>query len=106
MLIVCDHLFCQDDPNVSDELVGQEVAETAEEPETDDDETIATFVTSSGQQLALYAVEDSDEIFAVAVYDESGAPPTNFHFLLKLVLFKLFFQFTLQFVIGVKFKSQ
>lgn len=51
--------------------------------DTDDDETIATFVTSTGQQLALYAVEDSDEIFAVALYDESGEPPTNFHFLMK-----------------------
>ncbi|XP_011502280.1 PREDICTED: uncharacterized protein LOC105365745 [Ceratosolen solmsi marchali] len=53
------------------------------ELESDDDETIATFVTSTGQQLALYAVEDSDEIFAVALYDESGEPPSNFHFLLK-----------------------
>ncbi|XP_003397593.1 uncharacterized protein LOC100651527 isoform X2 [Bombus terrestris] len=48
-----------------------------------DEETIATFVTAAGQQLALYAVEDSDEIFAVAVYDESGEPPTNFQFLMK-----------------------
>ncbi|XP_014235270.1 titin homolog isoform X1 [Trichogramma pretiosum] len=51
--------------------------------ESDDDETIATFTTSTGQQLALYAVEDSDEVFAVALYDESGEPPTNFHFLMK-----------------------
>lgn len=50
-----------------------------------DEETIATFVTAAGQQLALYAVEDSDEIFAVAVYDESGEPPTNFQFLMKFV---------------------
>lgn len=62
----------------------------ADEGETDlgenqdgDEETIATFVTAAGQQLALYAVEDSDEIFAVAVYDESGDPPTNFQFLMK-----------------------
>ena len=48
-----------------------------------DEETIATFVTAAGQQLALYAVEDSDEIFAVAVYDGSGEPPTNFQFLMK-----------------------
>ena len=48
-----------------------------------DEETIATFVTASGQQLALYAVEDSEEIFAVAMYDESGEPPTNFQFLMK-----------------------
>ncbi|OXU24296.1 hypothetical protein TSAR_011682 [Trichomalopsis sarcophagae] len=66
----------------------QEEAASAEnldevDNETDDDETIATFVTSTGQQLALYAVEDSDEIFAVALYDESGEPPTNFHFLMK-----------------------
>lgn len=50
-----------------------------------DEETIAMFVTASGQQLALYAVEDSEEIFAVAMYDESGEPPTNFQFLLKYV---------------------
>jgi len=49
----------------------------------DSEETIATFVTAAGQQLALYAVEDSDEIFAVALYDESGEPPTNFQFLMK-----------------------
>ncbi|XP_076621421.1 uncharacterized protein LOC143341909 [Colletes latitarsis] len=48
-----------------------------------DEETIATFVTAAGQQLALYAVEDSDEIFAVAMYDEFGEPPTNFQFLMK-----------------------
>ncbi|XP_072763142.1 uncharacterized protein [Anoplolepis gracilipes] len=48
-----------------------------------DEETIATFVTAAGQQLALYAVEDSEEIFAVAVYDESGEPPSNFQFLMK-----------------------
>ncbi|XP_076238480.1 uncharacterized protein LOC143181772 isoform X2 [Calliopsis andreniformis] len=48
-----------------------------------DEETIAMFVTASGQQLALYAVEDSEEIFAVAMYDESGEPPTNFQFLMK-----------------------
>lgn len=48
-----------------------------------DEETIATFVTAAGQQLALYAVEDSEEIFAVAMYDESGEPPTNFQFLMK-----------------------
>lgn len=48
-----------------------------------DEETIATFVTAEGQQLALYAVEGYDDIFAVAVYDESGEPPTNFEFLMK-----------------------
>ncbi|XP_066585742.1 uncharacterized protein [Prorops nasuta] len=48
-----------------------------------DEETIATFVTAAGQQLALYAVEDSEEIFAVAVYDETGNPPNNFQFLMK-----------------------
>ncbi|KAJ8685798.1 hypothetical protein QAD02_021591, partial [Eretmocerus hayati] len=53
------------------------------EGDTDDDETIATFITSTGQQLALYAVEDSDDIYAVALYDESGEPPSNFHFLMK-----------------------
>ncbi|KYN05189.1 PREDICTED: uncharacterized protein LOC108771920 [Cyphomyrmex costatus] len=53
------------------------------EEQEDDEETIATFVTAAGQQLALYAVEDSDEIFAVAVYDESDEPPTNFQFLMK-----------------------
>ncbi|KAK0161565.1 hypothetical protein PV327_010024 [Microctonus hyperodae] len=51
--------------------------------EDSDEETIATFITSAGQQLALYAVEDSDEVFAVAVYSESGEPPTNFQFLMK-----------------------
>ncbi|XP_031838822.1 uncharacterized protein LOC116429684 isoform X2 [Nomia melanderi] len=49
----------------------------------EDEETIATFVTATGQQLALYAVEDSEEIFAVAMYDESGVPPTSFQFLMK-----------------------
>ncbi|XP_051167578.1 glutamic acid-rich protein-like [Leptopilina boulardi] len=54
-----------------------------EEEEDDEEETIAMFVTASGQQLALYAVEDSDDYFAVAVYDESGEPPSNFQFLMK-----------------------
>ncbi|KAL0129310.1 hypothetical protein PUN28_004186 [Cardiocondyla obscurior] len=54
----------------------------AEEQE-DDEETIATFVTAAGQQLALYAVENSEEIFAVTVYDESDKPPSNFQFLMK-----------------------
>ncbi|XP_011303610.1 glutamic acid-rich protein-like [Fopius arisanus] len=48
-----------------------------------DEETIATFITAAGQQLALYAVEDSEEVFAVAVYDESGEPPSDFQFLMK-----------------------
>lgn len=48
-----------------------------------DEETIATFVTAAGTQLALYAVEDSDEIFAVSVYNESGEPPNDFQFLMK-----------------------
>ncbi|EFN77786.1 hypothetical protein EAI_15017 [Harpegnathos saltator] len=48
-----------------------------------DEETIATFVTAAGQQLALYAVENSEEIYAVALYDESGEPPTSFQFLMK-----------------------
>ena len=51
--------------------------------DSDDEETIATFLTSNGQRLALYAVEDSDEVFAVAAYDETGAPPTDFQFLMK-----------------------
>ncbi|XP_043478563.1 kinetochore protein SLK19-like [Leptopilina heterotoma] len=54
-----------------------------DEEEEDEEETIAMFVTASGQQLALYAVEDSDDYFAVAVYDESGEPPSNFQFLMK-----------------------
>ncbi|XP_015187480.1 PREDICTED: myoneurin-like [Polistes dominula] len=49
-----------------------------------DDETVAMFVTAAGQQLALYAVEDNDDIFAVSLYDESGEPPTNFQFLMKV----------------------
>ncbi|XP_011635316.1 uncharacterized protein LOC105425973 isoform X2 [Pogonomyrmex barbatus] len=56
---------------------------TSKENEEEEEETIATFVTASGQQLALYAVENSDEIFAVTVYDESGEPPSNFQFLMK-----------------------
>lgn len=51
--------------------------------ENEGEDTIATFVTSAGQQLALYAVENSEDIFAVALYDESGLPPTNFQFLMK-----------------------
>ncbi|XP_026826962.1 uncharacterized protein LOC105286564 isoform X2 [Ooceraea biroi] len=57
--------------------------ESCNDEQDDGEETIATFVTAAGQQLALYAVEDSDEIFAVALYDESGEPPTNFQFLMK-----------------------
>jgi len=57
--------------------------ENCNDEQDDSEETIATFVTAAGQQLALYAVEDSDEIFAVALYDESGEPPTNFQFLMK-----------------------
>ncbi|XP_034945212.1 myb-like protein X [Chelonus insularis] len=60
-----------------------------EENRDEDEETIATFVTSTGQQLALYAVEDSDEVFAVAEYDDSGEPPTNFQFLMKSDVEKL-----------------
>ncbi|XP_058796427.1 titin-like isoform X2 [Phymastichus coffea] len=77
----------KDEENV--EIIKSEALSKSKEPEpksdsdTDDDETIATFLTSTGQQLALYAVEDSDDIFAVALYDESGEPPTNFHFLMK-----------------------
>ncbi|CAL7940112.1 unnamed protein product [Xylocopa violacea] len=56
---------------------------TNDDQDGDEEETIATFVTATGQQLALYAVEDLEEIFAVAVYDESGEPPTNFQFLMK-----------------------
>ncbi|KZC09423.1 Zinc finger protein 26 [Dufourea novaeangliae] len=55
----------------------------ASDDQYEDEETIATFVTATGQQLALYAVEDSEEIFAVAMYDESGEPPTSFQFLMK-----------------------
>lgn len=58
--------------------------ENESEEQEDDEETIATFVTAAGQQLALYAVEHSDEIFAVAVYNnESDEPPSNFQFLMK-----------------------
>ncbi|XP_076683191.1 uncharacterized protein LOC143376591 isoform X3 [Andrena cerasifolii] len=60
-----------------------ECQKVANDDQDGDEETIATFVTASGQQLALYAVEDSEEIFAVAMYDESGEPPTNFQFLMK-----------------------
>lgn len=56
--------------------------ENESEKQDDEEETIATFVTTEGQQLALYAVEDMDEIFAVAVYNESE-PPSNFQFLMK-----------------------
>lgn len=55
----------------------------ADNVDDSDEETIATFLTAAGQRLALYAVEDSDQVFAVAVYDESGEPPTNFQFLIK-----------------------
>ncbi|XP_011257452.2 glutamic acid-rich protein isoform X2 [Camponotus floridanus] len=57
--------------------------ESKMDEQENDEETIATFVTAEGQQLALYAVEGYDDIFAVAVYDESGEPPTNFEFLMK-----------------------
>ncbi|XP_014471716.1 PREDICTED: glutamic acid-rich protein-like [Dinoponera quadriceps] len=63
-------------------LKGNEYDNASSEQDTDE-ETIATFVTATGQQLALYAVEDSEEIYAVALYDESGKPPTNFQFLMK-----------------------
>ncbi|XP_012540395.1 uncharacterized protein LOC105838973 [Monomorium pharaonis] len=75
-------------------IIEKWVCENVEEPVTkeheeseeqeDDEETIATFVTAAGQQLALYSVEDSDEVFAVAVYNgESDEPPNNFQFLMK-----------------------
>lgn len=60
-----------------------ETCDKVSDDQDTDEETIATFVTATGQQLALYAVEDLEEIFAVAVYDESGEPPTDFQFLLK-----------------------
>ncbi|XP_026670362.1 zinc finger protein 652-like isoform X2 [Ceratina calcarata] len=62
---------------------GTETCDKISDDQDTDEETIATFVTATGQQLALYAVEDLEEIFAVAVYDESGDPPTDFQFLLK-----------------------
>lgn len=64
-------------------IIKNNAQEIKMEEQESDEETIATFVTAAGQQLALYAVEDSDEIFAVAVYDESGEPPSNFQFLMK-----------------------
>ena len=66
-----------------EETVAMPYVEEAENADDSDEETIATFLTAAGQRLALYAVEDSDEVFAVAVYDESGEPPTNFQFLMK-----------------------
>lgn len=61
-----------------------EYSSNTDDESQSDDETIATFVTAAGQQLALYAVEDSEDIFAVSLYDESGEPPTNFQFLMKV----------------------
>ncbi|XP_046612062.1 uncharacterized protein LOC124301264 isoform X2 [Neodiprion virginianus] len=72
------HLDCENDKRYYVEE-REEVHDVMDE----DEETIATFITAAGQQLALYAVEDSEDVFAVAVYDESGEPPTNFQFLMK-----------------------
>lgn len=72
------HLDCEDEKGYY-----TEEQEQARDTNDEDEETIATFVTAAGQQLALYAVEDSEDVFAVAVYDESGEPPTNFQFLMK-----------------------
>ncbi|XP_046739284.1 uncharacterized protein LOC124407307 [Diprion similis] len=72
------HLDCEDAKRY---YVGER--EAVQDVMDEDEETIATFITAAGQQLALYAVEDSEDVFAVAVYDESGEPPTNFQFLMK-----------------------
>ncbi|XP_029176900.1 probable serine/threonine-protein kinase fhkB isoform X2 [Nylanderia fulva] len=65
------------------ETMSESWRELEMEQQESDEETIATFVTAAGTQLALYAVEDSDEIFAVSVYNESGEPPNDFQFLMK-----------------------
>lgn len=59
------------------------ILQESEPDDDEDEETIATFITAKGEQLALYAVENFDEMFAVAVYDESGKPPSDFQFLMK-----------------------
>ncbi|XP_044004068.1 probable WRKY transcription factor protein 1 [Aphidius gifuensis] len=56
--------------------------DASDSDEKADEETMATFYTSDGQRLALYALENSEDIFAVSVYDES-APPNDFQFLAK-----------------------
>ncbi|XP_046833387.1 zinc finger protein 652-like isoform X1 [Vespa crabro] len=71
-------------PNVVKEDSTIDYSSNSDDESQGDDETIATFVTAAGQQLALYAVEDSEDIFAVSLYDESGEPPTNFQFLMKV----------------------
>ncbi|KAK2589331.1 hypothetical protein KPH14_007879 [Odynerus spinipes] len=71
-------------PNVVKEESTIDYSSNTDDESQGDDETIATFVTAAGQQLALYAVEDSEDIFAVSLYDESGEPPTNFQFLMKV----------------------
>ncbi|KAL2747360.1 zinc finger protein 652-like [Vespula maculifrons] len=71
-------------PNMVKEESTIEYSSNTDDESQGDDETIATFVTAAGQQLALYAVEDSEDIFAVSLYDESGEPPTNFQFLMKV----------------------
>ncbi|XP_012230394.2 putative leucine-rich repeat-containing protein DDB_G0290503 [Linepithema humile] len=74
--LISENWECEDvgaaSPLKENELDGEE-----------DEETIATFITAKGEQLALYAVENFDEMFAVAVYDESGKPPNDFQFLTK-----------------------
>lgn len=72
-------------PNATKEDSIIDYSSNTDDESQGDDETIATFVTAAGQQLALYAVEDSEDIFAVSLYDESGEPPTNFQFLMKYV---------------------
>lgn len=77
------HLTSSQESSFEETKMGASFAEETGNAEDSDEETIATFLTSAGQSLALYAVEDSDEVFAVAVYDGSGEPPTNFQFLMK-----------------------
>ncbi|KAI4485587.1 hypothetical protein M0802_012709 [Mischocyttarus mexicanus] len=71
-------------PNMIKEVSTTDYCSNTDDESQGDDETIAMFVTAAGQQLALYAVEDSEEVFAVSLYDESGEPPTNFQFLMKV----------------------
>ncbi|XP_014610589.1 PREDICTED: myoneurin isoform X1 [Polistes canadensis] len=71
-------------PNMMKEVSTIDYCNNTDDESQGDDETIAMFVTAAGQQLALYAVEDSEDIFAVSLYDESGEPPTNFQFLMKV----------------------
>lgn len=58
-------------------------AESTDANDDDDEETIAIFATAAGQELALYRVDGSDEIYAVSSFDDSGNPPTNFQYLMS-----------------------